>query len=103
MNRKANDSAAELIHDHHHPMSPENQRLAAKQIEAPQAVLRMPEEGQPGWARARRTAIGPIVFREHAADDILIDLQSKGERELLSDPPAAEARISGFHLDDGSE
>ena len=46
MNRKANDSAAELIHDHHQPVSP---------------------------------------------------------RKLLSDPTATEARVSAFHLDDGSD
>jgi hypothetical protein len=51
---------------------------------------------------ARCTGIGPIVFREHASDDILVNLKTKHKGQLLSNPPAAEARISGFHLDDGS-
>jgi len=40
---------------------------------------------------------------ENPAHDILIDLYPKGERELLSDPPAAELRVSALHLDDGSD
>jgi hypothetical protein len=101
MHGKANDSAAELVRDDHHSVSSQKQRLTAKQVETPQAVLRMPDKGQPGWAR--RTGFGPIVFCGHAADDILVDLQSKGERELLSDPTAAEARVYSLDLDDGSD
>lgn len=35
----ADDSAGELIHDHENPVALENERLAAKQIDAPQAVF----------------------------------------------------------------
>ena len=40
---KANDLARELIHDDEHPMAFEYEGLAAKQIDAPQAVFGMAE------------------------------------------------------------
>ena len=36
---KAYDSACELVHDHENPVALENERLAAKQIDAPQTVF----------------------------------------------------------------
>src|SRR4051794_18174495 len=38
-------------------------RFAAEQIDAPQAVLHMPDKAQPG--RAIGSCRGPIIFREH--------------------------------------
>ena len=50
-----------------------------------------------------RAGLGPVAPGEHTAHDILVDLDSEYEEELLSDPAAAESRIPAFHLDDGSD
>jgi hypothetical protein len=36
---------------------------------------------------------------EYAPDDILIDLDAECTRDLLGNLPAAETRVSPFHLD----
>jgi hypothetical protein len=45
---EADDAASELIHDDHHPVGFEDQRFTAKEIDAPEAVLGMSEESEPG-------------------------------------------------------
>ena len=45
----------------------------------------------------------PIVFRKHAANDIFVDLDAEGIRDLLGDPHVAETRIAPLHLDDGRD
>ena len=41
-NAKANDPTGKYVHHHHDPMTAQEERFAAKQIDAPQAVLQMP-------------------------------------------------------------
>ena len=45
----------------------------------------------------------PIVFRKHAANDIFVDLDAEGIRDLLGDPHVAETRIALLHLNDGGD
>lgn len=45
VNRETDNSAGELIHDDHYPVTAEQNRLATEQVDAPQAVFRVPEEG----------------------------------------------------------
>ena len=45
----------------------------------------------------------PIVFRKHAANDIFVDLDAEGIRDLLGDPHGAETRIAPLHLNDGRD
>ena len=69
-----------------------------KEVDTPQAVLRVAEESQPGWAA--RSGFWAVVFGQYAADDILVDIDTEGKRDLLGDAPAAKARVPSFHLDD---
>src|SRR6266550_5028464 len=80
LNAKADDAACEHVHHHHDPMAAQDYRFAAKQIDAPQAVLHMPDKAHPGWTIGSR--FGSIVFREHPADDIFVDIDAKGVRNL---------------------
>lgn len=47
---KADDSAGEDVHDHEHPVAAKQDRFAAKQIHAPETVLGLGDQRQPGWA-----------------------------------------------------
>jgi hypothetical protein len=40
------------------------------------------------------------MFGEYASHNILVDLDTEYEGDLLSDAPAAEARVPPFHFDD---
>jgi hypothetical protein len=56
---EANNAAGELIHDHQDPMTLQRDRLAAKQIHAPQTVFHVAKESQPGRSVS---AINDIEF-----------------------------------------
>ena len=79
-------------------MAAQEYRFAAKQIDAPQAVLHMPDIAQPG--RTICSCFGSIVFREHPADDVFVDIDAKGVRNLLCDAGTANTGIAAFELDD---
>ena len=98
LNAKANDPTCEHVHHHHDPMAAQEYRFAAKQIDAPQAVLYMPDKAQPGWTIG--SCFGSIVFREHAADDVFVDIDAKGTRNLLCDAGTANTGIAALELDD---
>src|SRR5436190_7112808 len=98
LNAKANDPACEHVHHHHDPMAAQKYRFAAKQIDAPQAVLHMPDKAQPG--RAIGSCLRSIVFREHPADDVFVDIDAKGTRNLLCDAETANTGIAALELDD---
>src|SRR5206468_1705703 len=54
MHAKADDATRALIHHDEHPVCTQEGRLASKQIETPQTVLRMTEDREPRWpSRAR--------------------------------------------------
>ena len=97
LNAKANPPG-EHVHHHHHPMASQEERFAADQIDAPQAVLQMPDKAQPGWAIISRS--GSIVFRQHAADQVFVDVDVKGTRDLLGDAGTANTGIAAFEFDD---
>ena len=44
---KAHNATRAVIHHHEHPVSAEDGRFAPKQINAPQTVLRVPEDREP--------------------------------------------------------
>ena len=77
MDGEAYDASTALIHDDHDPVASQEQRLAAKEIQAPEAILRVTEKSQPGNA-ARRSP-----------------------PKMLGDPAAAESRVSALHVKDG--
>ncbi len=57
----------------------------------------MSDYREPGGA----TAVGSrsIVSDENTPDDILVELNAEGVRDLLGDLAAAEVRVAPFHLD----
>jgi hypothetical protein len=72
--------------------------FAAKQIDTPQAVLHMPDQARPG--RTIGPCFGSIVLREHAADDVFVDIDAKGTRNLLCDAGTTNTGIAALELDD---
>src|SRR6266403_2689910 len=98
LNAKANDPTCEHVHHHHDPMAAQEYRFAAKQIDAPQAVLYMPDKAQPG--RTIGSRFGSIVFRQHPADDVFVDIDAESVRNLLCDAGTANAGVAAFELDD---
>src|SRR4029077_11843638 len=89
----------ELVHDHEHPVAPEHDRLAAKEVYAPETVCRVADERQPrGPASARSRA---VVFPQHAIHDVFIDVDPKRLRDDARNPWTAEARIARLEFDDG--
>ena len=64
---EADDAATEYVHDHQHPVTTQQDRFTAEQIEAPEAVLRLRDEGQPGRS-VGAGVVGPVVLGEHAAE-----------------------------------
>jgi hypothetical protein len=59
----------------------------------------MSDKAQPG--RTIGSCFGSIVFREHPADDVFVDIDAKGVRNLLCDTGAANTGIAALELDDG--
>ena len=47
MDAEADDPPCVLVHHHQHPMASQDRGLAPEQIDAPQAVFRVPQERQP--------------------------------------------------------
>ena len=72
---EADDSADEHIDDHRDPMAAKGDRLAAKQIHAPEAVFGLREESEPGGIRGTRM-MGVVVRREDSTYDVLVDLHA---------------------------
>lgn len=97
LNAKADDPACEHVHHHHDPVAAQEYRFAAEQIDAPQAVLHMPDKAQPG--RAIGSCLGSIVFREHPADGVFVDINAKRVYNLLCDAGTANAGVAAFDLD----
>jgi hypothetical protein len=95
----ADEPTRELIHDHEHPVTPERDRLASKEVQAPEAVSGVADERQPrgpaaAWSRA-------IVFCQYAVHDVLIDVDPERLRDDARNPWTAESRIARLEFDDG--
>ena len=58
----------------------------------------MSDKAQPG--RAIGSGSGSIVLREHPADDVFVDIDAKGVRNLLCNAGTANAGVAAFELDD---
>src|SRR4030095_13701606 len=81
------------------PVSPQPGRFAPEQIDTPEAVLQVAQEGQPGGTTG--ILFGPIVTGENPSNNVLIDLDVKSQGNLLSDPWTAPAGIALLCLDNG--
>src|SRR2546428_7401318 len=94
----SDEATRELVHDREHPVAPEHDGLASKEVHTPQAVSRVSDERQPrgpGSARGRA-----IVFRKHAVHDVLVDVDPERVRDDARNPWTAEPRIARLELDD---
>ena len=67
---KSDDPTRVLVHHNHHPMRPEDQRLTAEQIDAPETVLAVAGKCQPGWTVGAR--IRPAVLGQHAPHQVFV-------------------------------
>ena len=76
-------------------MTAKQNRLAAKQVHAPEAVLGVREKGEPrGTRNVRMTGI--VVPREHPAHDVFINLHAEGVSDLLSNALIANRGLRTF-------
>jgi len=75
---------------------------AAEQIQAPEAVLGLGDQRQPGGATGAGV-IWLVVLGEHAAHDIFIDVDAEGVSDLLRDAQIAELGIASLHFDNGCD
>jgi hypothetical protein len=82
-------------------MGPEDEGLAAEQVNAPKAILRMSKKSEPG--RSTAVIFWVIVLGQDAANDVLIDVDTECGGQLFSDSTATELRMPSFHFDDGRD
>ena len=95
LDTEADDAAGEHVHDDQHPVAAQQDGFAAEQVDAPQAVLDVPDECQPGGAVGSGVA-WPIAFREHATHDILVDVDAESTNDLLGDADTAGTGLRRF-------
>ena len=99
MHAKASDAPRELIHDHEHPVGLEKNVFATKQINTPETVFGMLDEGKP--RRSIVIEMRVVVLFKHAPDHIFIDVYAERFVDLLRDSAAAKAGVPLFQFDDG--
>ena len=78
---KANDPPSEDIYDGQNPITLEQNGFRAKQVDAPQAVFGLAEQGEPGWSVVR--ASRSIMGRQNPPDHVLVNVDSEGLGDLL--------------------
>ena len=69
LDAKTDDAAGEDVHDEQHPVTAQEDRFAAERIQAPEAVLGLGDQRQPGGPTGSGVA-RPVVLCEHGAHDI---------------------------------
>jgi len=99
MHAKPDDPARELIHDNQDPVSAQRRRIAAEQVDTPEAVLHVTQESEPGGAAAVRS--WSVMSGQDASDNVFVDGDTEGQGNLLGDSRTAPGGISLFHFDNG--
>src|SRR5260370_31188053 len=97
-NSESDDTTREDVHDDHNPEALQQDGLAPKKMDAPQAGTGFSDGRQP-----RRTFTSELrmrVARQNPAHHVLVDFQAEGVRYLLGNAGAAEARIEAFKFED---
>src|SRR5262249_48859540 len=84
MHADADETARELVHDHEYPVTPEHDRLAAKEVNAPEAVCPC-GRGTTATKVRSRPAQGDNVG-QHAVHDVLVDVDSERLRDDARNP-----------------
>jgi hypothetical protein len=72
LDTEPNDPSCVLIHDDQDPVGPQHGRFAPEQIDTPEAVLQVSNEGQPGGTCGVLSR--SIVTCENPSHNVLIDL-----------------------------
>ena len=99
---EADDAAGEYVDDHEDPMTAKEDRFAPKQVHAPEAVLGLGDEREPGWARVVRMICSEML-REDPTHDILVDLHAECMRDLLGNTLIAKSGVTELHFEDGRD
>lgn len=94
MHADADETTRELVHDDQHPVAPEHNRLASKEVDAPEAVRGVADERQPRGSGSIPAGDTAIVFRQDAVHDVPVDVDPKRLRNDPRDPRTAELRIA---------
>ena len=79
------DATREVMHDDQDPVRLQDYRLAAKEVDTPQTVLRAPEKNQLGWPIGYRLGVPPT--RTIADQKLMLDEQ------LFGDDGSSAARL----------
>ena len=66
-------------------MGPQRDRFAPEQIDTPEAVLQVAQEGHPRWTTG--VLFRPIVTGENPWNNILVDWDVESQGDLLSNSP----------------
>ena len=95
---KVNDTSSEWVHHYQHPVTAKANRLTPEELDTPQAVLGVTRESQP---RRTITGLRLVVFGEHSAHDVFVDVDTESPGYDQRYPWAAETWIAALQLDDG--
>src|SRR5579862_7622028 len=98
---KTDDSASALIHHHQYPIRSQTNRFALKQVDAPQTVLHISNEREPGWTAFRRHRVG--MLGQNASDSILINTGPKRQIDLVRNMWTSPGRITLLHLNNRTD
>ncbi len=97
---ESNDSPGELIHHDENPMVSEREGLTSEEIHAPQTILHLAEECEPGRPITTRFRRGRL--NENSANQIFVDRDPKGPRNNQGHSWAAEAGIVALEFHNGT-
>ena len=97
-NSKTNNATRELIHHDENPMCSQRCGFTSEQIAAPQTVLDVAEEPEPGWAS--RIRFRPVMNAQDTANNIPVDCNAESQRDLLGNSGAAPVEITPFQFND---
>ena len=96
---KPNNATRKLVHHDENPMCSQGRGFASEQIAAPQTVLHVAEKCEPGWTV--RIRFRPVVNAQDTANNILVDLDTESQRDLLGNSGTAPVGVPPFHFHDG--
>jgi hypothetical protein len=97
LDANADDPAREQIHDDHDPVALEHNRFTSEQIDAPQAVLHVVDEREPGGVLI--SGGRSELPSEDAAHDIFVNLDAKRVSNLPGNARTPESRIAALHFE----
>ena len=80
-------------------MGPQGGRFAPEQIQTPEAVLQVANEGQPGWPPG--VLFRSVVTGENPSNHVFVDGDVESQGNLLSNARTAPGGIALLHLDNG--